>query len=66
MNTEIKQYTKVQILGLWFAVAAPMGLFRFVLMPRLAGTAVMNPGILYWIFYGDRYDLAVCSFGDRS
>ncbi|MEQ1519118.1 MAG: CPBP family intramembrane glutamic endopeptidase [Usitatibacteraceae bacterium] len=45
---ETPQYTLRKILLLWFAVAAPMGLFRFVLHPWLMPRVDLHPGILYW------------------
>ena len=48
---EQPQYTLPKILGIWFAVTAPMGLFRYVVtplaLPRLAQT--LHPGIFFWI-----------------
>lgn len=45
---EDRQYSKAKILGLWALVALPMGIFRFVLFPFLAGRVNIHPGILYW------------------
>jgi len=48
---EQPQYTLTKILGIWLAVTASMGLFRYVVvplaLPRLPET--LHPGILLWI-----------------
>ena len=43
------QYSLAKILGLWVAVAAPMGLLAWVVFPALKDRVSMHPGILLWI-----------------
>ncbi len=43
-----KQYSAVTVFILWMMVTLPMGLIRFVLMPRIAAVKE-NPGIIYWV-----------------
>jgi hypothetical protein len=44
-----EQYSLAQILGIWVAVAAPMGLLAWVVFPALKGNVSMNPGIFLWV-----------------
>ncbi len=43
------QYSLAQILGLWFAVSAPMGILTWIVYPALKNRVSMHPGILLWV-----------------
>jgi hypothetical protein len=43
------QYNLAKILGIWVAVAAPMGLLAWVVFPALKDNVNMNPGIFLWV-----------------
>ncbi len=43
------QYSLAKILGIWVAVAAPMGLLAWIVFPALKDNVSMHPGIFLWV-----------------
>ncbi len=44
-----RQYSLVKIIGLWLLVTVPMGIGRYIIMPMLADSVVIHPGIIFWL-----------------
>jgi membrane protease YdiL (CAAX protease family) len=49
VNSEKDQYTLWQILGLWVAVSAPMGILTWIVFPILKDRVSLHPGIFLWV-----------------
>ena len=47
-DTDIAQYSRSQVLGIWAAAALPMGLLAWVVAPAIAGDDARFPTVLVW------------------
>ena len=47
VNSVKDQYTLWQILGLWLAVSAPMGIMTWIVFPALRDRVSMQPSIFF-------------------
>jgi len=49
INSEKGRYTLWQVLGLWVAVSAPMGIMAWIVFPALKDKVSLHPGIFLWV-----------------
>ena len=48
-STSFDQYTRWQILGIWFAGAAPMWILSWVVAPVIIPHLPLHPAMTYWL-----------------
>lgn len=48
-NKEKDQYTIWQVLGLWVAVSAPMGILTWIVFPALKDNVSIQPSLFLWV-----------------